>query len=169
MRIRIANWYDLPAIVEIYNQAIRSRCATGDMDEFTVDERLDWFNQHSRNSYPILVAELDQSVVGFAVLSPYRAGRRAMDSVAEVSFYVDYKHHKMGIGSKLLQHMMMEAKELKIDCLVAILLDINEASIALLEKHGFNKWAFLPDIIHFEDKTCSHLYYGIKGLMQSKE
>ena len=162
MKIRYALTPDLPDIVDIYNQAIRSRNATGDMDEFTLDERIDWFNMHSEDAYPIYVSEIDGRVVGFGCLSPYRPGRRAMRKVAEVSFFLDYKHLKMGIGTKLLKFMMDDGNRLGLNSLVAILLNINEASIALLKKHGFEQWGYMPGIIHFEEVTCDHLYYGIK-------
>ena len=164
LQIRIAERSDLANIVLIYNQAIRSRTATGDMDEFKVEDRHDWFDRHVPEKYPISLAELEGEVRGFGTISPYRPGRRAMDSAAEVSFFIDYQHHKKGIGSRLLKHMMNECKSLDIDCLLAILLNINPASIALLQRYGFEEWAYLPDIIQFEDTTCSHLYYGIKGL-----
>lgn len=166
MNIRIANLSDLPAIVDIYNQAIRSRCATGDMDEFTVDERITWFNEHQADSYPIYVAKLENTVVGFGSISPYRPGRRAMDKVAEVSFFLDYNYHKRGIGSTLISHMIADCPRLGIDSLIAILLGTNDSSIALLKKLGFEEWGRMPQIIHFEDKTCDHLYYGIAGLLK---
>jgi len=161
VKIRFAENKDLPAIVDIYNQAIQSRCATGDMDEFTVVVRVEWFSQHSPESYPVYVAELDNVILGFGSLSPYRPGRRAMDKVAEISFFLDYKHHRKGIGSVLLKHMIEDCCRLGIDSLVAILLNINEASIALLKKHGFEQWGLMPGIIQFENKVCDHLYYGL--------
>jgi L-amino acid N-acyltransferase YncA len=45
LKIRFANRNDLPFVVEIYNQAIRSGCATGDITEFTIEQRIDWFNK----------------------------------------------------------------------------------------------------------------------------
>lgn len=160
MIIRIALTSDLPLIVDIYNQAIRSRTATGHMDEFTVNQRIEWFEKHDPGKYPIYIAEITDTVAAFGTLSPYRPGRRAMQQVAEVSFFVDYKHHKKGIGTALLKHMMNDCPRLNITSLVAILLDINVPSIALLEKQGFKKWGHLPNIIQLENKTHGHLYYG---------
>ena len=161
LSIRFAQNSHLPAIVDIYNQAIRSRCATGDMDEFTVVVRIDWFNQHSPDSFPVYVVEMNNKVLGFGSLSPYRPGRRAMDKVAEVSFFLDYNHHHKGIGTALLTHMINDCNRLGINSLIAILLNINIPSIALLKKHGFEQWGLMPQIINFEDKTCDHLYYGL--------
>ncbi len=158
--IRFAKRSDLPQLVAIYNKAIQSRSATGHMKEFTVEERIVWLNQHDTDHYPIYVAHLQDRVVGFGTLSPYRAGRQAMDRIAEVSFFVDYEYHKKGIGSVLLKHMIQDCPRLKLLHIVAILLDCNPGSIKLLEKFGFECWGRLPGVIHFEDKTCDHLYYG---------
>ena len=164
MIIRNSKINDLTAIVDIYNQAIRSRHSTGDMDEFTVDERITWFNEHQSDSYPIYICELENKVVGFGTISPYRPGRRAMDKVAEVSFFLDYDYHNQGLGSALVKHMMKDCPRLGIESLVAILLNVNEGSIALLKKLEFQQWGLMPGIIHFEEKACDHLYYGVTGL-----
>ena len=57
--IRIATPTDLPAIVAIYHQAINARNATAGTSPFTVEARLDRFNSHSADEYPILVYEED--------------------------------------------------------------------------------------------------------------
>ena len=43
-QVRYAKISDLTHIVEIYNQAIRSREATGDIDEFDVKDRIPGLN-----------------------------------------------------------------------------------------------------------------------------
>ena len=40
---------------------------------------------------------LAEKITGWASLSPYRAGRGAFDYTAEVSYYIDNKHHRKGI------------------------------------------------------------------------
>jgi len=162
LNIRFASRADLPYILDIFNQAIRSRNACGYMDEVDIDERLIWFDKHSEVSHPVYVAELEGMVLGYGSLSPYRPGRKAMRKVAEVSFFLDFNYHKRGIGSALLSHMIADCPRLGIASLVAILLGTNEGSIALLKKCGFDEWGRLPGIIEFEEKACDHLYYGLK-------
>jgi len=159
--IRFATIQDLPAIVGIFNQAIRSRCATGFMDEFSADERTEWFNQHDKDTYPVYVLEMKGEIVGFGSLSPYRPGRKAMSRTAEVSFFLEYSLLGRGLGSALLEYMIADCPRLGINSLIAILLDINQASIALLKKFGFKEWGRMPGIIYFEDKICDHLYFGL--------
>ncbi len=165
LNIRFAREDDLSAILDIFNQAINSRNACGFTEEVDLEERQDWFADHNENSHPIYIAELDGIVVGYGSLSPYRPGRKAMRKVAEVSFFLDFNHHKKGIGSLLLKHMMADCPRLEINSLIAILLGTNEGSISLLKKHGFEEWGRMPKIIDFGEKVCDHLYYGTNGLM----
>jgi len=162
LNIRLAAKDDLPAIMDIFNQAIRSRNACGFLEETDIEERQAWFANHSKNSHPVYTAELNGKVVGYGSLSPYRPGRSAMRKVAEVSFFLDFNFHNKGVGTALLSHMIRDCPRLEIESLIAILLGSNYASIALLRKHGFGEWGRMPGIIDFKDRICDHLYYGLK-------
>ena len=160
--IRLATIKDLASIVDIYNMAIRSRMATGDMDEFDVEERLNWFGKFSHDKFPLYVVEKGGEVIGYAYLSPYRPGRKAMEKVAEISFFINYSFHGFGFGSNLLEYVMADCKRLGKETLLAILMDINTPSVHLLKKFGFSEWGHFPDIINFENSKCGHLVYGLK-------
>jgi L-amino acid N-acyltransferase YncA len=162
MNVRLAARGDLPRIVEIYNQAIAARNATADTVPFTVEERLDWFNSHSEDEYPIYVfVDEDGRVGGWLSLSPYRA-RPALARTAEVSYYVDYTCQGKGIGTALMSHALNDCTRIGRKVLVAILLEWNTGSLKLLEKFGFEKWGHMPDVAEFDGQLCGHLYYGRK-------
>ncbi len=63
LKIRFANISDLPSIVDIYNQAIRSRCSTGDVEEFAVDQRIGWFENKSNLRPSITVPSSKQGTI----------------------------------------------------------------------------------------------------------
>jgi len=159
--IRFASNKDLPFIVEIYNQAIRSKTATGDMDMFSIAERIEWFHKYDAKNFPIYVAEINDKVIGYATLSPYREGRRAMNKIAEISFYLDYSFRGLGMGSALVNHAINDCRRIGKETLLAILLDVNDESIGLLEKFNFKKWGHLPNIINFEDVKYGQFIYGL--------
>ena len=160
--IRLAKLSDLPAIVDIYNQAIRSGIATGDLYEFKAQDREDWFAKFDPDSYPIYVIEIEGKIAGYGTLSPYRPGRKAMASIAEISFFLDYGFHNQGLGSKLVQHMIDDCQRIGKKSLLAILLDVNAVSIGLLEKFGFEQWGHFPDVVQLRDQVCGQLIYGLK-------
>jgi phosphinothricin acetyltransferase len=98
--------------------------------------------------------------VGYLSISPYRKGRDALRYAAEVSYYVDFNHHKKEVGSALMNHALQYCKEEGLKTLFAILLETNIASISLLSKYGFEKWATLPNIADFGGIEISQVYYG---------
>ncbi len=160
--IRFANPTDLPRLVELYNQAILSHTATGDTVPFSIEQRQGWFDQHQRDRYPIYVSEDEGGVVsGYLSLSPYR-DRPAMQRTAEISYYVDYAHHRQGIGTALMEHALADCPRLGRKVLIAIVLEWNSASIQLLERFGFERWGYLPDVAELSGRLCGHLYYGRK-------
>lgn len=159
--IRLAIPANLPRLVEINNQAITSRTATANTIPFLVKARRGWFYTHAHDSYPIYVCEADNQVVGYLSLSPYR-DCPALARTVEVSFYVDYACHGEGIGSDLMQYAITESPRLGKKVLVAILHEWNISSIKLLEKFGFERWGFLPEVAEFSGGLCGHLYNGRK-------
>ena len=160
--IRFATLKDLPSIVTIYNQAIKSNCATGDTEEVLLDDRIKWFNKFDNNSYPLYIAEINKKVVGYCTISPYRPGRKAMSKVAEISYYVDYSFHKKGIGTALLNYAILDCKRIGKKNLVAFLLDINTSTIGLLTKFNFKQLGHLPNVIELKTRVCGHYIYGLK-------
>jgi L-amino acid N-acyltransferase YncA len=162
INIRYADENDLIEIVEIFNQAIKTRSSLGFLNEFYVNERKEWFNEHSKNKYPILVADLDNRILGWVSISPYRKERRALDKTVEVSYFIHNAYKRKGIGSSLLNEMIKIAKELGYETIIAILFDRNIGSIKLLKKNNFKKWGLLPEVAEIDGEKFSHLYYGRK-------
>ena len=158
--IRVASESDLPAIVEIYNQAVEQRFATADLRPVTVDQRRAWFDDHGPSSYPIYVFEQNQAVLGWCSFSSYRSGREAVRGTAEISYYVGLESQGQGVGSALVAHAVREAPRLGKRVLFGILLERNHASIRLMEKCGFELWGRLPDVAIIDGELVSHLYYG---------
>ena len=66
MIIRDALEADLPAIVEIYNAAIRGRISTAQLDPVSVEEKLPWLREHSPEAYPLRVGRDRRTVRGLA-------------------------------------------------------------------------------------------------------
>ena len=151
---------DLGAIVDIYNQAVAAH-ATGHSDAVTVEDRRQWFEGHTA-AYPLLIADLDGAAVGWSSLSSYRPGRGALRHTAELSYYVDGAHRRRGVASALIARSIELCDALAFNTLLTILLDDNQASIALLRKFGFEQWGHLPGVADFDGREVGHLYYGLR-------
>lgn len=133
--IRNAELSDLDAITDIYNEAILTSTATFDTDPKSTSERLEWFNSHDAR-HPIVVAVLDGKVVGWASLSRW-SERSAYDDTGETSFYVKAEHRGKGIGRKLKQAIIDEARRLRFHTLVARVASESNESLHLNESLGF--------------------------------
>ena len=162
MNIRKANENDYKEVITIYNHAVDEKFATADTEYVTIESRKDWLAQHSPGSYPIFVAEECEKIIGWCSLSPHRPGRKALRTVAEISYYVHKSHRRKGVASSLVEFTLKEAKILGFKNLISILLDLNNISIQLLEKFGFQKWGHLPDVASLDDKICGQYIYGKK-------
>jgi L-amino acid N-acyltransferase YncA len=162
VNIRVAEWKDIESLVDIYNQAVELGQKTADLKPVTVNSRRQWFEDHKPDKYPILVAECNNIVRGYATISTYRPGRQALRFTAEISFYVHFDYHRQGVASRLLQYAIDICPSLQIKTLFAILMDRNTASIRLLEKYGFEKWGHMPRVAEFDEVEVGHLYYGLK-------
>jgi len=162
MKIRKARQEDLALINEIYNQAVQQLFCTAHLEAVNMKEREHWFATHDPTRFPVFVALDEKKVVGWAAMGPYRKDRQALAHVAEVSYYVDEKVRRKGVGSSLMSHALNVASEYGFSVLIAILLDRNPASIGLLEKFGFKEWGRMPGIASIDEQLADHLYYGLK-------
>ena len=144
VEIRHAQLSDLDAITEIYNEAVLTTTATFDLEPKSSAERLAWFDTHDARQ-PILVATLGGAVVGWASLSKWKA-RPAYDETAETSFYVGASCRGRGIGRKLKQAIIDEARRLKYHSLIAVVAEGSEASLHLNECMGFRRVGTLKEV-----------------------
>ena len=77
---------DVFACLSIYNYEVIHGVATLDLEPRTLEEWHEWYNAHSDEHHPIIVGTIDDVVVGYASLSPYRL-KDAFKSTVELSIY----------------------------------------------------------------------------------
>lgn len=142
--IRQATLEDLAAITEIYNEAILNTVATFDTQPKTLEEQEIWFADHGPR-YPILVAERDSIIVGWASLTKW-SDRCAYSDTAEASLYIKEREQGKGIGRKLLEAIIREGQEAGLHTVIARIAEGNEASIHLLESMGFEHIGIMKEV-----------------------
>ena len=133
--IRPAASGDLSAIRDIYNDAILNTVATFDTVARSPEDMIRWFGEHVPR-YPVLVAEDDGRVVGWASLSRW-SDRPAYDGTAEVSVYVAGPQRGRRIGSALMEALVKAGREKGFHTIVSRIVEGSDASIRLHEKLGF--------------------------------
>ncbi|HEV3023687.1 MAG TPA: GNAT family N-acetyltransferase [Pirellulales bacterium] len=142
--IRRAALADLAEITEIYNEAIVDTTATFDTEPKTVDQRLDWFRSHDQR-HPLIVALVEGRVAGWACISKW-SDRPAYDDTGETSFYVKSEFRDRGIGRKLKEAIIAEARCLGFHSLIARVAEGNDASLHLNESCGFVQVGTLREV-----------------------
>jgi phosphinothricin acetyltransferase len=130
--IRTAETGDAAAIAAIYNQGIEERVATFETEPRGAADIEPWV----RDELPLIVAELDGGVVGWAKLSEY-SDRCVYGGVAEVSVYVGREARGRGAGHELVESICARADERGLWKVVGLLFPENEGSVALFRSAGF--------------------------------
>ncbi len=146
MIIRDAISADLPAIRDIFNDAVLNTTAIW-MDS-TVDlaNREAWFAARAQQGYPILVVLDDSSdVVGYASFGDWRPFDGFCNTV-EHSVYVRADQRGKGLGPLLMQALIGRAKGCGKHVLVAAIESGNAASIRLHERLGFSITGQMPQV-----------------------
>lgn len=133
--IRHANFSNVAAITEIYNEAILTLTATFDTEPRTVDDRIAWFRSHDER-HPVLVAVVGSEVLGWASLTRW-SERPAYNDTAETSFYVAAEHRGRGIGRQLKEAIIAEARRLGFHTLIARMAEGSDASRHVNQSVGF--------------------------------
>ena len=145
MIIRDAVHDDLPAILEIHNDAIRTTTAIWDEHEVELDDRRAWFDGRRAAGLPVLVAEVDGRTIGFASYGPWRA-KTGYRFTVENSVYVHPDHRGRGAANALMPALIDRARAGEAHAIVAGIEASNAGSIALHEKFGFRRVALLPEV-----------------------
>jgi phosphinothricin acetyltransferase len=144
VKLRSARIEDLDAITEIYNEAILKTVATFDTELKTSADQKKWFDDHGSKN-PILVAEQDGVIVGWASLSKW-SDRCAYSDTAEISLYVREKDQGRGIGRRMIEAIIKEGKNAGLHTVIARITEGNESSLHLHRSVGFSSIGTMKEV-----------------------
>jgi len=133
--IRKAAVNDLAAITEIYNDAVVHTTASFDIEPRSMEKQRQWFDSHGPR-FPVLVAEINGKVAGWASLSQW-SDRCAYSATAEASLYIREGDRDKGTGKALLIALLDEGQKAGLHTIIARIVEGNEASIHICESLGF--------------------------------
>ncbi|MFZ7113746.1 MAG: GNAT family N-acetyltransferase [Bacteroidota bacterium] len=144
IQIRKAGKNDLQEILDIYNEAVLNTTATFDTTPRTFEKQMEWFENHKAN-HPVFVAEENNTIVGWASLSPY-SDRCAYETTVEVSVYIHAGHRGKKIGSQLLEVITLEGQKVKNHTVISRITSDNLSSIHIHEKIGYRHVGTLKEV-----------------------
>ena len=135
---------DCPAILEIINDQILNGVALYDYQPRTLAQQIAILEDKLQKGFPVIVAELDNEVVGFGFYSEFRF-REAYKFTVEHSLYANKNYIGKGIGNLLLTELIALAKQQGLHTMIGVIDSENENSITFHEKFGFEKAGFLKE------------------------
>ena len=137
---------DIAACLDIYNYEVVNGVATLDLEPRTLPEWQEWFGAHQTSEHCIFVGLMDDVVVGYASLSPYRP-KEAYKSTVELSIYIHQDYRGRGIATQLMAHILEIAKnDPLLHNVVSVITAGNEGSTKLHARFGFIYCGLTPQV-----------------------
>lgn len=144
--IRPAAANDLPQILAIYNDVVATSTAIYTTAASTLDERRKWFDARIAAGYPVVVAERDGAVAGFASFGEFRGAWPGYLYSVEHSVHVARDHRGHGVGRALVESLFPLAAALDKHVIIGGIDATNAASLALHESLGFERVAHFREV-----------------------
>lgn len=152
-------WSDIPAITAIYRPYVEETVITFETEPPGETEMAERFGKLKALGHPLIIAERDGRVLGYAYASFYRP-RAAYRFTCEDSIYLAQDAVGQGIGGRLLDELMAQSRAAGFKQMIAVITAERANSVRLHEKAGFRhvgrydavgyKFARWLDIVHMQ-------------------
>ena len=137
MIIRKAQEKDILPLLDIYNYEVLNSTSTFDLNPKSEEQWRQWFFAHNTGNHPLIVAEIEGEVAGYASLSTYRE-KEAYKSTVELSVYVAVPFRRRGVATALMEEIIRMARDdSTIHTVVSVITGENAESKKLHDKMGF--------------------------------
>lgn len=138
MEIRDVRDGDCGAIHAIYAHHVLHGTASYDIESPSVEHIRDKIAWIVGERWPFVVADDGEAVVGYAYATQFR-DRAAYRFTAENSIYVHPRHTRRGIGSALLDALLVRSADFGFRTMIAVIGGAEPGSIALHSACGFRE------------------------------
>ena len=142
INIRNVKLEDSEKLVEIYKYYVEKTAITFDYEVPTVEEFRKKIEK-TKESFPYLVIEENDEIVGYAYASKFHE-RIAYQWTVEISIYLAHNSKAKGFGRKLYLELEKILKKQEVKTITACITFPGEGSVQFHEKLGFKK------VAHFE-------------------
>ena len=145
IQIRDATETDLPAMLEIYNDLIATTTSIYRDEPATLEERGAFFLARTQAGYPVIVAEDETGVIGYATFGDFRQWPGYRFTV-EHSVYARKDRRGGGIGGALMKELIARARAMGKHVMIGGVDADNAASLRFHERLGFEKVAHFKQV-----------------------
>ncbi len=148
MQVRPAVEADLPVITHLFNVLIPTTATAWREHLADEDEMATWWQTQADAGHPVLVAEVDGRVVGYATWTGFRGGDRfpGYRTTVEHTIHVDGDQHGRGVGRALVEALVEVAVARGIHVVVGAIDSENTGSLAFHAALGFVEVARMPEV-----------------------
>lgn len=148
MNVRDAVTADMAAVRDLYNALIPTTTVAWTESLQTLRQRQAWFRQQQRRGHPVLVAERDATVIGFAAYGDFRGAGNwpGYRYTVEHTIHVRQSEWGTGAGRALLETLIERASSAGLHVLVGAIDGDNAASIRFHQNLGFTVVARMPEV-----------------------
>jgi len=150
MQIRTYLDKDLPAIAEIYNEAIALGGVTMDQDAYTLEDIAAIVKKFNHRE-TILVAQKEDLVIGWGIIKRY-SDRPGYYVCCETSIYFSFSSTGKGYGHSLQSALLEKVKAFGYHHVVAKILATNPQSIRFHQRFGFEMVGIQKEIGYHQGK-----------------
>ncbi len=148
VNVRDADYKDLGEICGLYNALIQTETITWTEDLQTLQERTQWYEQQRLRLRPVLVAEVDAVVVGFASYGDFRGAGKwsGYRDTVEHTIHVARSHWGNGVGRALIEVLIARAILDGVHVMVGGIDSANTASLVFHNRLGFSEVGRMPEV-----------------------
>ncbi|MEQ8842162.1 MAG: N-acetyltransferase family protein [Acidimicrobiales bacterium] len=146
--IRDAVADDVAGITGIVNASIVDTTTIWRTEPYSLANRAAWFESQTAAGLPVLVANDDGVVVGFASYGPFRDNERlpGYRFTVEHSVYVDGAGSGRGVGRALMDELVARATAADVHTMVGAIDASNVGSLRFHEQVGFEEQGRLREV-----------------------
>lgn len=156
VRVRDAVTVDLEQVAAVYAHEAAHGISTFD----TAGRPTRYWQDHLTGPDPLLVAESEGLVLGYADASVYRP-RPAYDLTREVSVYLAEGARGQGVGTALYAELLDRLRTEGMHVALAVVALPNEASVRLHESFGFGHAGTLREVGQKFDRWIDTAWYQL--------
>jgi L-amino acid N-acyltransferase len=146
MQVREAADTDLPGILEIYNDIIRTSTAVYSVEPVAIDERRAWLDARRERGFPVLVAIDAAEVLGFASFGEWRGSWTGYRYTVEHTVHVRADVRRRGVGRELVEALIPRARDLGKHVMIGGIDAANLDSLLFHKRLGFERVAHFREV-----------------------
>jgi L-amino acid N-acyltransferase YncA len=143
-----ATYADLPVIVDLLNATLDTTTFEYTDIPHSLATRTAWFERQMERGFPVLVAAIDATVVGYAAYGDFRDSleRPGYRFTVEHSVHVAESHWGGGVGRALMSALLDRAGQAGVHVMVGAIDSSNAGSIRFHQRLGFVETARMPQV-----------------------